>query len=304
MTITTATAEATEIDQGVLKTIADHIRRGQCILFLGAGVHRGPTKPGQYPYSKRKSPPIAKVLARYLARKSQYARAYGKASPYDLQRVALHFEYHDHFKRSDLIKELRRAVQDNKEPSAALRGLAELDFPLVITTNYDRLFERALFTIGKEFVRSVYSPSETRPTEDFEVTNPAHPYVLKIHGDIEDASSIVITDEDYIQFVLRMSDRDPTNPISLGMRYHLKKWPTLFVGYSLKDYNLRLLFKTLRWRVDPVKFPTSYAIDPYPDPLVVKVLSGKEQHISFIATDVWSFVPALYKAVKGTEMPL
>ena len=31
---------------------------------------------------------------------------------------------------------------------------------------------------------------------------------------------------------------------------YLTDWTTLFVGYSLLDYNLRLLFKTLRWKID------------------------------------------------------
>lgn len=299
-----ATVVTPEVDPAVLNLVAGHVRAGQCILFLGAGVHSRPSQPSPYQYSRKKSPPRGRTLSRYLARKSQYEKAFPNHSRDELQRVALHFEYHSTFKRSDLIQAIRNAIHNGKEPSAALCGLAELDFPLVITTNYDRLFERALVKAGKdEFERSVYSPDDRREMEDFDDPNPRKPYILKIHGDIEDASSIVITDEDYIQFVLRMGDREPWNPIPLGVRYFLKKWPTLFVGYSLKDFNLRLLFKTLRWRVDPVKFPTSYAIDPFPDPLVVKVLSGREQHISFISTDVWNFVPALYKAVKGKEMP-
>jgi hypothetical protein len=55
-----------------------------------------------------------------------------------------------------------------------------------------------------------------------------------------------VTDEDYIQFVLRMTDKDPYDPVPMSLKHFLKRWTTLFIGYSLLDYNLRLLFKTLR----------------------------------------------------------
>jgi hypothetical protein len=47
-----------------------------------------------------------------------------------------------------------------------LRALARLDFPLVITTNYDQLFERALRDAGKQPRVEVYKP-EQEATTDF-----------------------------------------------------------------------------------------------------------------------------------------
>jgi hypothetical protein len=57
--------------------------------------------------------------------------------------------------------------------------------------------------------------------------------------------------EDYIDFILRMSDKDPLNPVPKEIKPWFYYWPTLFLGYSLMDYNLRLLFRTLRWKMDP-----------------------------------------------------
>ena len=48
------------------------------------------------------------------------------------------------------------------------------------------------------------------------------PAILKIHGSVEKPESIVVTDEVYIQFLLRMSDKDPYHPIPETFRYHLK----------------------------------------------------------------------------------
>lgn len=126
--------------------------------------------------------------------------------------------------------------------------------------------------------------------------------MVKLHGDIATPRSIVITDEDYIRFIMRMGDKDPTNPVPETFRYLFKRWPTLFLGYSLRDYNLRLLFQTLRWRIDKAEMPKTYSVDPYPDPLVLAVFQEQTQFVSFVAEDVWDFVPRLYRHVRGEDM--
>jgi hypothetical protein len=95
-----------------------------------------------------------------------------------------------------------------------------------------------------------------------------------------------------------MTDKDPYDPIPLSLKHFLKRWTTLFVGYSLLDYNLRLLFKTLRWRIDPAKIPETYSVDYKPDALIVDVWQSQRRHVKFIVQDVWSFVPALYASVR------
>ena len=146
-----------------------------------------------------------------------------------------------------------------------LRALAELDFPLVITTNYDQLFENALARPASSRAwPSTRRTSRRRPTT---ATRPSQsPIVFKIHGDISRPETIVVTDEDYIQFVLRMSNKDPYDPIPLTLKFYLTGWTTLFVGYSLLDYNLRLLFKTLRWKIDSANVPDMYSVDYHARP--------------------------------------
>ena len=113
----------------------------------------------------------------------------------------------------------------------------------------------------------------------------------------------MITDEDYIQFVLRMSSKDPYDPVPLTFKYYFKVWTTVFVGYSLLDYNLRLLFKTLRWKIDNANIPDVYSIDLKPDPLIFDVWHNQRRYVKFIAEDVWAFVPSLYRLVRNEEMP-
>ena len=240
------------------------------------------------------------MLSEHLAAKCGLEEKYPGESHRNLGRVSLFYETLK--SRKDLVDEIRAAVHADKRPSPVLHALAELDFPLVITTNYDKLFERALVQVGKDPQLSVYSKSGAEPTVDYEPKGD-RPVVVKIHGDVEHQESIVVTDEDYIHFVLRMGDIDPFKPASLSVRFHLLTWPTLFLGYSLLDYNLRLLFQTLRWHVDLSRIPNMYSVDPCADPLIVEVLEHQRRYVKFIVEDVWTFVPALYRTVVGKEMP-
>lgn len=148
----------------------------------------------------------------------------------------------------------------------------------------------------------ICDPTWTGPPE-FAPLDPSeqHPILLKLHGDLNYPESIVVTEEDYLVFIQKMSDRHQ-HPIHQNILARLNNWPVLFIGYSLKDYNLRLLFRTLRWHVDVANFPLSFSVDPFPDHLIVSIMQhGQKPMVSFIQGDLWDFVPALYKECKGVE---
>lgn len=291
----------------LLDDVAEFVKSGQCILFLGAGVHSGPPPELQarYAYAETGAPPRGGDLSAALALRSEYAHEVPNANPRDLQRVAMHYEA-THM-RTRLLDAVVQLVDDPAfRPSPVVRALAALNFPLVITTNYDRLYEMALGALGKDYDHGVYSPRENAKVKDIPgagLRPPKRPYILKIHGDIRDRDSIVITEDDYIRFVIRMVTGNNFHPVPLGVRSLLAHCPTLFVGYSLADYNLRVLFRTLRWTMD-VEVPATYAVDPFPDPLLKRVYAeGQNRQLSYIVEDAWTFVPALYRAVTGEDMP-
>jgi len=299
-----------------VRNIAEMIARRECILFLGSAIHAPAPAGSKYDYPASKCPPIGGQLSEQLARECDYP----DEDRWNLMRVSWYYEYQAGF-RSELVREVKEAVHKDREPSPVLRGLARLGFPIVITTNYDQLYERALNDTAREqaraagkpeteaaaakasFEKCIYSPKSNCRTKDCGA-DPSndHPYLLKIHGDLDQPESIVITDEDYIQFVLRMGDKHPYHPVGKNVLTHLIKWPTLFIGYRLSDYNLRLLFKTLRWKMDRANIPASYAVDMKPD-VLIRASMENQQIVSFIERNLWDFVPDLYRAVTGQEMP-
>jgi SIR2-like domain len=290
--------------QAVFRVLAESVRHGQCILFLGAGVHYPPPVDSRFSYPEEQRPPLGQQLAMRLASGCNFVREVPGDAPTDLKRVSLCYE--KVLGRGRLVNEISSAVEERAKPSAAVRALAELPFRLIITTNYDTLFERALRRLDKDPVVGAYDPVGATATPDYPLhgePSTDRPFVFKVHGDINQPASIVVTDEDYIDFVLRMTAGDAFHPIPSTFRFQFARWPTLFVGYSLMDYNLRLLFRTLRWRIDAAQHPDSYSVDLHPDPLISDVWQRK-QGFRFIAEDVWEFVPRLYTEVLGREMPL
>jgi hypothetical protein len=291
---------AIDVDvNSVLDLVAEAVRRQQCILFLGAGVHAPPPEKSRYEYPTDQRPPFGSRLSRELARTCGLSERFANEDPANLQRVALFYEIAR--SRHQLVDAIRNAVQVGRQPSPMLRALAELGFPLVITTNYDQLFENALAAVGKQPRVAVYTPN-LEATTDYRDPSSQSPIVFKIHGDISRPETIVVTDEDYIQFVLRMSSKDPYDPVPLTLKFYLTGWTTLFLGYSLLDYNLRLLFKTLRWKIDSANVPDMYSVDYHPDPLIFDVWHNQRRYVKFIAQDVWAFVPRLYELVLGKEL--
>lgn len=300
-----------------LEYIATAVQQRKCILFIGSAIHAPAPAGCGYIYPPDQCPPIGGQLAELLARQCEYP----EKDRWNLQRVAWYFEHVRKF-RSLLVDQVKSVVHTDRRPSPVLRGLARLGFPLVITTNYDQLYEYSMDQVAQEQARSqglteaevakvkasydkcIYSTSSTARTGDCrEKPDSARPYLLKIHGDVDTPESMVITDEDYIQFVLRMGDKHPYHPVGKNVLTHLKMWPTLFIGYRLSDYNLRLLFKTLRWRMDAASIPPTYAVDLEPDVLIRDVWENQRRYIRFIQRNLWTFVPDLYRQVTGEEMP-
>jgi hypothetical protein len=281
-----------------LELIAEAVRKQECILFLGAGVHAPPPAGSGYD-SSGPYPVLGSDLSVELAELCALSERYPQEDPKNLARVATFFE--NRLSRHQLVKALAERIQDGRRASPMLRALAELDFPLVITTNQESLYENTLAQIGKTPRLSIYTPS-SRPSDDPKVSTAQSPVIYKLHGDIGHPETVVVTDEDLMKFVMRMSENEAFNPAPTGLKYHLKRWTTLFVGYSLRDYNLRLLFTTLRWRIDDANMPDMFSVDLNPDPLVLEVWESKHRHVKFLAEDVWRFVPDLYGRVLGREL--
>ena len=95
--------------------------------------------------------------------------------------------------KAELSNMIREAVNDDKlVPSEAHLRLLALPWKDVYTTNYDTLLERTALRLNEQG-RRLYSV--IRYDEAIGMETP--PFLMKLHGDINEPQSIIISEEDY-----------------------------------------------------------------------------------------------------------
>lgn|GEM_PF-2823173 len=128
----------------------------------------------------------------------------------------------------------------NKLPDATnpiINALLELQPNHIITTNYDRLIEQSIekqHIYGNTMYEDFSKYSRIINDTGFISAKKPH-YYIKMHGDLEDRASIVLKEDDYLEFSTTHSLVE-TFVKSLFVNHTI-----LFVGYGLKDNNLKLI---------------------------------------------------------------
>ena len=106
-------------------------------------------------------------------------------------------------------------------------------FRNIITTNYDRLFENAY---GNK-LNLIFSDSHTPYIDDKKVN------LFKIHGDLSDPDSIIITKSDYNRFFENDTEQNTIWNIIKGI---VATKSILFIGYNLEDSNVEVIFNKIK----------------------------------------------------------
>jgi hypothetical protein len=134
------------------------------------------------------------------------------------------------------------------EPHALL---ADLNLPIYITTNYDSFMFQALQSRQREPKRELcrwngfvemQETSLFQPGSSYSPT-PANPLVYHLHGHYDLPQSLVLTEDDYLDFLVHLSSDQALLPPAV--RTALAGTALLFIGYSLSDWNFRVLFRGL-----------------------------------------------------------
>jgi hypothetical protein len=201
-------------------------------------------------------------------------------------------------------------VFDHDYPTTALhRLLAEFPslvrskghpprYQLIVSTNYDDVLERAFRDAGEPFDLVTYiSEGETRgkfqhtlpdgearvieiPNQYRELSLDKRTIILKIHGAINravadgEADSYVITEDHYIDYLTRT---DLANLIPVTLTAKLRKSHFLFLGYGLRDWNLRVILHRIAGE-QRLKYQ-SWAIQRNPTPLDEKFWGRRDVDI-------------------------
>ena len=207
-----------------------NLKNRKLVPFLGAGASLGSNESIGLPSGSE----LARILAKDCA--------YIGDDINDLPRVAQYFAL------TMGGTTLRHTIQSklslpSVKPSEVHNIIAKWPIEVVLTTNFDSLMERAFAMTGKSpFCYTYERRSDQKqigatPTID-------QPLVYKLHGSIENKDSMVVTEDDTIDFLVSMIKGDPKIPDLIGSLFTTSS--ILFVGYGLKDWNIRVLLRHFR----------------------------------------------------------
>ncbi len=104
----------------------------------------------------------------------------------------------------------------------------------IYTTNQDNVMEKCFERYGRKY-RSIVCLS------DLAESNIDEQLYIKFHGDLNNPDSIIFTDNDYNK---RMEDKN--NFLNIQLRADLLAKNLLFIGYSLRDINIKKMLEELK----------------------------------------------------------
>jgi SIR2-like protein len=300
----------------VLRALAD----GRVVPLLGAGVNRC-GRPSGTGWGPGRYLPDGGELARHLA---SYA-GYPDRDPEDLVRVSQYVAVM--LGAGPLYDVLHELFDADYPPTPVHRFLAELPghlrrrglpahHQLIITTNYDDALERALQDAGREFDlvtylavgehtgRFVHYPPQgepvliERPNEYRALALDQRTVVLKLHGAVDrenaDHDSYVITEDHYIDYLTR-TELSGLLPVTLAAK--LRRGHFLFLGYSLRDWNLRVILHRI-WGEQRLRY-RSWAVQLHPEDFDRRFWEARHVDIYDIALE--EYVRALRDRI--SELP-
>jgi hypothetical protein len=268
------------------KFVADALTRGRVVPFLGAGVNlcdRPDGGAGWQQPADAAGLPSGRELAVYLTEKFSYpalqtcpqCKHTEYQSDLDLARVSQYAV--TLVNEGPLYDVLGPVFHHPVEPTCAHHFLANLSaskaerpqdrYPLIVTTNYDALTERAFgednfdlvfynskYKRGRESGPRFWHKAPGQPVQRIESANDYsyhffehRPVILKIHGTVDTANEhlegFVITEDDYIRY---LADEPLENFLPSALLSKMRgKYHLLFLGYSLRDWNLRVFLRRL-----------------------------------------------------------
>ena len=214
-------------------TLLKAIQAEKCTPFLGAGACKGIL-------------PLGSEIAQDWAKNYKYPLE----DCYDLVRVAqfLAVERDPMFPKDEMVKLfIDHAVPDFNNPDEPHRVLADLHLPIYMTTNYCDIMLLALKSRGKDPKRELCHWNQDVNKYDVSIfqsdfkPSPEKPVIFHLHGHHEMAESLVLTEDDYLDFLVNNA-RDG-DMLPHWIQRALSGTSLLFLGYRMADLSFRVLFR-------------------------------------------------------------
>lgn len=132
-------------------------------------------------------------------------------------------------------------------PSELHRALVNLPFSLILTTRHDPIMESMLKEVGKNAVSGRYNMRASQQYNPEQSHRPTvtEPMLFRLFGHTDEPESLILSENDILDFVIAISAGRPSLPIGLMKMLKTKGQSFLFLGFGIKDWYLRVLLKIL-----------------------------------------------------------
>jgi TIR domain/SIR2-like domain len=135
------------------------------------------------------------------------------------------------------------------KPSRDHQAIASLPFRLIVTTCHDQLLAAALTEADKTPLVFRYhfkgDTGDERENRTFPRATPKEPVLYHLFGTSQEAQTLVLSENDLLDFVVAMvSDRPPV-PTWLRRELQTPEVSLLFVGFGISHWYQRVLVKAL-----------------------------------------------------------
>lgn len=251
-------------DEVYYRRMIKEIKEGNLVPFIGAGANLCGRLLGDWqsgPYAPTDGELAAHLSglrplpdnSRDLVRVSQYIALQDT----EVLSSELHDVFTGLFLATPLHRFLARLPRVLKDKGGAPR------YQLIVTTNYDDVLERAFAEEGEPydlvcFIASgdysgkfYHKPCDDEPkiileANQYNVSFEQRTVILKLHGAVDRRDprqeSYMITEDNYIDYLTR-TDLLNALPINIADKLKSEDSKFLFLGYRLRDWNLRIIFR-------------------------------------------------------------
>ena len=197
--------------------------REKLVIFIGAGV------------SVNSGYRLWDSLIGLFNEELKYSSKTNQFSTDEVLKIPQYYYNENTERYYEIIK--REYGKSTDQTNAIVDELLQLKPVHIITTNFDLLIEKSLednHVYGNTIHGSLGKYSIIRSDNDF-VNAAKNHYLIKMHGDVKSLDSLVLKEEDYLQY------SSSHTLIETFIKSLFVNYTFLFIGYGLGDYNIKLI---------------------------------------------------------------
>lgn len=239
-----------------------NIHRGQCTPLLGTHLSEllGTQLEIAHRWSDTHTYPLEPYRSEHLSQVAQYLAVtqqpmFPRDDLLDQLRHEILLRYGEKFPEDahqGTLEDLLALVGHIRRTNEAdpYRLLADLPFPVYLTANFTNLLTEALRAAGKhpvveicrwnEYIETLPSVYDTEPNY---LPDVQRPLVYHLFGHLSEPDSLVVTEDDYFDYLIGFSANDDLVPAPVNEA--LADNGLLFLGFQPDDWDFRILFRSL-----------------------------------------------------------